>query len=498
MRAKKQQIWGDHLSQSPDELMVQFCAGRDVAPLPMADAALLPYDLWTNRAHAIMLFRQGILPEKHLAALLKALKALEKDWDAGKFTLNPKLEDVHINVESYVTGRAGADAGGRLHTARSRNDQVTCDRRLFMRAQLLELGEGLGELAQVLLGQAREHANTLMPGFSHHQPAMITTWGHWLCAHVQAICRDLERIHSAFDLLNRSPLGAVAGFGTSWPIDREGAAALLAFPTVDYNTLDCISARWEHEAQVAHVCALMMSHLSILAQDLILLSHPYWGMLTLADAYVTGSSVMPQKRNPDLAEVIKGKSAWAAGIATGLLGTPHGAMSGYNRDSQMTKYAVMDVLRECMPASRVLKGAMETLNVHQDVMAERLKQGFLGAADFADALARELDLPFRKAYDITAHAVRLSEGEGAITPQAAGKALKEAGLGARLPPHLLGKFSDPAQVVARRAHTGAPSNYSVRVYVEGCYWRLSGLTDFIPKQKARIERAHALCRDFRP
>ncbi len=498
MRAPKNQIWGGHLSQPPDQLMVEFCAGRDVAAVPMADEVLLPFDLWTNRAHAIMLCRQGILEETVLKALLKALDALEKDWQAGKFKLDPALEDVHVNVERYVTRRAGKEAGGRLHTARSRNDQVACDMRLFMRARLLELGGALGVLALALLEQAREHSDTLLPGFSHHQPAMITSWGHWLCAHVQALLRDLERIRSAFDLVNRSPLGAVAGFGTSWPIDREAAAQLLAFPTVDYNTLDCISARWEHEAQVAHTCALMMRHLSLIAQDLIMLSHPYWGMLSLGDAYVTGSSVMPQKRNPDLAEVIKGKTAWAAGMAAGLLGATHGSMSGYNRDSQLTKYAVMDVLRECLPAPLVLKGAMESLEVHKDVMAQRLGQGFLGAVDFADALAREHGLPFREAYDITANAVGLSGDAGEITPKAASQALLEAGLGAKMPANVLAWLSDPAEVLRRRQHTGAPAKYPVRVQVEAFHWRLSGLTDFIPKQRTVIERAYQECREFSP
>lgn len=497
MKAKKQ-IWGNHLKESPDELMVRFCAGRDVTELPMADAALLPYDVWTNRAHAIMLFRRGIIAEKHITAILKALRALEREFESGKFTLDPALEDVHVNVERYVSRRAGADAGGRLHTARSRNDQVACDMRLFMRDQLLELGAGVGLLAHELLEQAREHSDTLMPGFSHHQPAMITTWGHWLGAHVQALCRDLERIHNAYDLVNRSPLGAVAGFGTSWPIDREAAAGLLAFASVDYNTLDCISARWEHEAEVAHVCSMVMTHFSVLAQDLILLSHPYWGMLTLGDAYVTGSSVMPQKRNPDLAEIIKGKTALTVGIATGLLGTAHGAMSGFNRDSQITKYAVMDVLRECLPAPTVLQGAMASLTVHKEVMTERLNQGFLAAADFADSLSRELGLPFRTAYDITAGAVRHSGSEGVITPQAAAAALDEAGHGAKLPPNLLSRISDPQQAVQARQHTGAPAKLPVRIHVEAYHWRLSGLTDFISKQKRAIERAQDACREFKP
>ncbi len=491
--AGKRRIWGDHLSQPPDELMVRFCAGRDVTPLPMADEALLLFDLWGNRAHAIMLHRQGILKKPDLKALLKALAELETEWEAGGFALDPELEDVHINVERRVTRLAGRAAGGRLHTGRSRNDQVATDMRLYLRARLLELAEGTGALAAVLLEQARGHAETIMPGFTHHQPAMPTSWGHWLCAYAQGLCRDLERIKSAYDMVNRSPLGAVAGFGTSWPIDREFAAALLGFPRVELNTLDAIASRGEQEAQVGHACAALMMRLSGIAQDLILLGHPYWGMVSLADAYTTGSSIMPQKRNPDLAEVIKGKAGWAAGMASALLGSTRGAMTGYNRDIQITKYAVMDLLRECLPAPLVLKGAMETLTVHKEAMRERLGQGFLAAADFADGLARTLDLPFRAAYDIAATAVRYSGESGAITATAARRALKEAGRQPERAKEVLAALEQPARVLDWRQQTGAPAPFQVRVTVEALLWELSRRTDFIGRQRRILDDAHARC-----
>jgi argininosuccinate lyase len=496
MKREQRQIWGNHLSQPPDELMVRFCAGRDVTPLPMADEELLPFDLWGNRAHAIMLHRRGMLEKRALKAILKALAELEREWHAGRYALDPALEDVHINIERYVTRKAGPQAGGRLHTARSRNDQVACDMRLYLRARLLELAEGVGALVPVLLEQAREHSDTLMPGFSHHQPAMLTTWGHWLCAYAQSLCRDLERLRAAYDLVNRSPLGAVAGFGTSWPIDRELTAGLLGFARVELNTLDAIAARGEHEAQVAHGCAALMNHLALIAQDLILLSHPYWGMVSLADAYTTGSSVMPQKRNPDLAEVIKGKAGWAAGMASALLGAPRGAMTGYNRDIQFTKYAVMDLLRECLPAPLVLKGAMETLTVNQEVMRERLGQGFLAAVDFADALARTLNLPFRAAYDITATAVRLSGDGGEITPKAARQALKQAKQEPAKAKEVLAALDDPLRIVTWRQHTGAPAKHPVRVAVEALYQEHSRRTSFIARQRRVLDAAHARCRDY--
>lgn len=496
MSQKSAPIWGHPLSQPPEQAMLAFCAGRDVVALPMADAALLPYDLWTNRAHAIMLHRQGILKKPWLAAILEALAALESDWEAGKFALDPALEDVHVNVEHYVTGRAGHEAGGRIHTGRSRNDQVACDMRLFLRGSLLELAEAVGALAASLLAQAAEHTATAMPGFSHHQPAMITSWGHWLCAYVQALLRDLERATFALGLLDRNPLGAAAGFGTSWAIDREFTAELLAFERVDANTLDAISSRWEHEAEVAHLVVSLMNHLSLMAQDLILLGHPYWGLLSLHESYTTGSSIMPQKRNPDFAEVVKGKTAWAVGVAAGLSNMPRGAMSGYNRDSQQTKYAVMDLLRECLPAPVVIKGAFETLRVHPEAMAGALKKGFLLAADFADALARQAGLPFRECYDIAAAAVRLSAPAEEITPTAARKALDDAGQDAAGLEEVLAALADPARVLAWRTHSGAPGEEALRKHLEQLREEHAGLTAFIPRRKAEIEQAYRRCRDY--
>jgi argininosuccinate lyase len=497
MSKEKSQIWGGHLAAPPDELMVRFTAGRDVTPLPMADAELLAFDLWTNRAHAIMLQRQGIIDAQLLTAMLKALGELERDADAGRFTLDPALEDVHVNVERYVSLRAGADVGGRLHTGRSRNDQIACDMRLYLRGAVLELGEGLAALVETLLQSAKGHAETVMPGFTHYQPGMITTWGHWLCAYAQALCRDLERCRFAFDLANRSPLGAAAAFGTSWPIDRELTASLLAFDRPEDNTLDAITARWENEAQIAGTYAMAMNHLALICQDLILLSHPYWGMLTLPDAYVTGSSIMPQKRNPDLAEVIRGKTAWVHGMVAGLLAMPRGLMSGFNRDTQITKYAIMDVVRECQPAPVVLRSLLQGITVNAGRMRERLDEGFIAAADFADLLARTLGLPYRAAYDIAAVAVRKSGSAGRITDTAAREALREAGHDPAAAESVLANLGDPLQIVAWRRHTGAPAPEAVREQIKRLRAELNERSAFLAVRKAALEQAHTHCREYR-
>jgi argininosuccinate lyase len=496
MNGAKRQIWGSHLSAPPDALMVRFCAGRDVTPLPMADAELLPYDLWTNRAHAIMLARQGIAPPEVLRRQLEALAALEAEWESGAFQLDPELEDVHVNVERYVSRRGGEEAGGRLHTARSRNDQVVCDCRLYLRAALLEFGEALAALAGALLEQAGAHAETVMPGFTHHQPAMLTTWGHWLCGYVQGLCRDLERVDHAITLLNRNPLGAAAAFGTSWPIDRELTAALLGFDRVDANTLDCVGSRWEHEAQAAGVYALVMNRLAVMAQDLILLSHPYWRFVSLPDVFVTGSSIMPQKRNPDFAEVIKGKCAWLVGMTGGLLALPKGWMSGYNRDSQMAKYAMLDIVRECQPAPVLMKAAFMALRVNREAMRAALDTGFLAATDFADATARALGIAFRAAYDLAARAVRLSGEAGRITAEAAAQALRQAGHDPGKVQDVLAALADPARILAWRTHTGSPAPQQVRAQLATLHAELEQAGAFILRRREQWDTAWRRCREW--
>jgi len=497
MPIKPGPLWGKHLAESPDEALVRFCAGRDVRPLPMADAELLPFDLWTNRAHAIMLERQGIVDRPTLAAMLEGLAQLEADWEAGVFELNPAKEDVHLNVETWLTEHKGPDIGGRIHTGRSRNDQVATDMRLFLRSACLEWGESLGSLIASLLDQGQAHAATVMPGFTHMQPAMITTWGHWLCAHVQALCRDLERLRLAYDLCNRSPLGSGAAFGTSWPIDRELTAELLAFERVEINTLDAIGARWECEWQVAQALAAAMTHLAVISQDLILLSHPYWGMIRLNDRHVSGSSIMPQKRNLDFAEIVRGKAAWAGGVASGLLGLAKGAMSGYNRDSQLGKYAALDLVRECREAPVVIRAVLDGLSIDAEKMRELLGQGYLAAADFADAIARKLGLPFRAAYDIAALAVRYSGSAGAIGEAAARQALRESGQDPSLVGQILGELGDPSRVVGWRQHTGAPSLAAMVKQIESLRDEAQRLCAFIPQERARMESAWRRCRDHK-
>ena len=495
MIQKKSHIWGSHLKNQPDGKNVLFCAGRDVKELPMADEVLLPYDIWTNRAHCIMLERQGLMPKESLSKILTGLRQLEKLIETGEFSLDPTKEDVHINVEAFIAEKQGEDAGGRMHIGRSRNDQSNCDMRLYLRSAGLTLFDSVKSLAASILSQAEEHTESVMPGFTHYQPAMITTWGHWLCAYVQGLCRDLERISFSISQINRNPLGAAASFGTSWPIDRKLTAELLAFEKVDSNTLDCIVSRWENESQLAHTGAMLMNHLSIISQDLIFLSHPYTEFLQIDDNYVTGSSIMPQKKNPDFAEVIKSKASLAHGFLSGLLGVQKGGLSGYNRDTQVTKYLVMDLIRECEEAPLILRGVFESLIINTVKMNEKCETGFLNSVDIADQLARNMELPFRECYHMLSRAVTLSEPETKITSSALQKTLIEFGHPTEIALDLE-QFNNPRKLVEQRHHQGSPSPEQTSLQIEELSEQLKLLSAPIEDLQKHVLNKHEECRNY--
>lgn len=456
-KTDKQQFWGDRLNEPPEMLNVAYCAGRDVAPRPMADQALLPFDVWQNRAHVTMLARQQIIPAESAQRILAALQTLDQRAQAGEFLLDPRKEDVHTNIEHFVASEAGEEYSGTMHTGRSRNDQTTTVVRLYVRDRLLEFGSGLARLVIKLLQTAGEHTEVPVAGFTHYQPASVTTLGHWFSAHAQALTRDLLRLCDCYERLNVSPLGAAASFGTSWPLNRELTARLLGFSAPQVNSLDCISNRWEMEADAASVIAFAMTHLSMLAQDLIVLSLPQIAIVRIADRYVTGSSIMPQKRNPDFAEVTRAKAVIVQNMLASLFGIAKGALSGYNRDTQWTKYLIMDVFDEARDAPGVFSGVVRTLSVDAERAERSARADFVNAVDLADVLAQETGLPFRKAYGIVSQAVKLDEAKGSISPETVAKLAKDAGVTADL------KIAEPAVLVARKCHTGGPAPQAVNL-----------------------------------
>jgi len=489
----KTQVWGKRLTAPPDELNLRFCSGRDVTSLSMADAELFAYDIWTNLAHAKMLHQVGILNSQEIEELQSALNGLLSEYNRGNFQLDPAKEDVHINIEHYITFDCGVSAGKKLHTGRSRNDQVATDMRLYLREQAIALCTAVLNLIDSIHKQASNELNTVMPGFTHYQPAMITTVAHWLAGWSQGLLRDLESIYQNMQLLNRSPLGAAASFGTSWPIDREYTAELLGFSGVEDNSLDCISTRGENEARIASSVAILMNHLSTISQDIILLSTPHYDMLKIDDRFVTGSSIMPQKRNPDFAELVRSKSAVSHGILMSLLGIQKGAMSGYNRDSQQTKYLILDLMRECSDAPQILAVVIDSLEFNRDIMLDRCTEGFINATDIADRLAREYGLPFRECYDVISLAVKNSESLGHLTIDSLQQSVEELGMGIKISSDISGILDSPLSLIEKRQHTGAPSPASVTRTIEAQSKHQSDIQKRLQNVEEKMNKARAIC-----
>jgi argininosuccinate lyase len=459
---EKAQVWGGRLNTPPDKMNIAFCSGRDVVSVPMADALLLTYDIWTNLAHVKMLNHCAILKDDECRVLCEALVALDMKVQRGDFRLDPRKEDVHINIEHHITHTLGIEAGKKIHTGRSRNDQCGTDIKLYLRDQLLEISENVKILIEAILKKATPELKSVMPGFTHYQPAMLTTAAHWLTSWSQALLRDLERLYQDLQLLNRSPLGAAAAFGTSWAIDREYAAQLLGFDAPDENSLDCISARGEYEARAAATLSFLMNHLGTIAQDMMLLSMPYFGMLVIPDQYVTGSSIMPQKKNPDFAELIRGKAACCHGALVSLLGIQKGSMSGYNREYQLSKYVIMDTFRECRDAPLILSGVINAMTFNRAEMLAKSQKGFMNSADVADLLARKFNLAFRDCYELLSLAVKNCEAAGQLTKEGLEKAIDHLGLPVKLSKKDIELFNSPYLLLQEKEHTGSPSVGSVK------------------------------------
>ncbi len=477
------------MARGPDALVLEYCSGRDVAALPMADELLLPYDIWGTEAHDIMLYERGVLAKGDVRPILASLRALRGRAETGDFKLDPQKEDVHMNVEAWVTDRCGPEVGRKVHTGRSRNDQAATDMRLYVRERLLETADDLAALVATLLQRGRAEAASAMPGYSHTRHATISSFGHLLVSYAQALLRDLERLGFAYSLANQSPLGAAAGFGTSWPIDRERTAELLGFDGVQLNTIDCVSSRWETEAETAAAFSFLMSHLALAAQDLIFLSTSEARMVRLDDGVVQGSSIMPQKRNPDPLEVTRAKAVLAHSTFQALVGIARGGLSGYNRDLQYTKYLVIDLLRECGKAPAVMRRVVEGLEPDRARMKDLAGRDFLNAVDVADTLARSLGLPFRQAYDVVADAVHACEAQGRLTPAAVNAALSRAGVSGRLGETEFRALDDPAALLESRGHLGGPAPRALESTAAALEQRLERLRADVRGRRDRLAAA---------
>ena len=400
----RNQMWGSRFALSPAELMIEINASIGF------DKVLAPHDIRGSKAHAAMLAEQGIITKADARDIIRGLDQVMAEIESGRFAFSTKLEDIHLNIESRLTELIGP-AGGRLHTARSRNDQVALDFRMYVRDAIDAFDAALTGLQLALARRAEAHADTVMPGFTHLQPAQPVTFGHHLLAYVEMFGRDRGRFGDARRRLNESPLGSAALAGTSFPIDRHATARELGFDRPTANSLDGVSDRdFALETLAAAVISAM--HLSRLAEEIVIWMTPQFGFVRLSDRWTTGSSIMPQKRNPDAAELCRAKVGRIAGAFQGLLMVMKGLPLTYAKDMQEDKETTFDALRSFAVAVAAMRGMIEDLEPDPDAMRAAAQGGYATATDLADWLVRELKLPFREAHHVTGAIVKRAETQG--------------------------------------------------------------------------------------
>ena len=397
-------MWGGRFAASPAEIMEEINVSISF------DKALAPQDIRGSKAHAAMLGETGIITKSDAREILRGLDQVAAEIEGGDFEFSRALEDVHMNVESRLKELIGVPAG-RLHTARSRNDQVATDFRLFVRDATDGIIAAIGGLQAALVEKAEAHAATVMPGFTHLQPAQPVTFGHHLLAYVEMLGRDRSRFIDARRRLNECPLGSAALAGTSFPIDRNKTAEVLGFDRPMANSLDGVADR-DFALEVLAAASISAVHLSRFAEEIVIWMTPQFGFITLSDRFTTGSSIMPQKRNPDAAELVRAKVGRIAAAFQGLLMVMKGLPLAYSKDMQEDKEATFDALASLRLALAAMTGMVGDLEPVKDAMRAAAGRGYSTATDLADWLVRELKMPFRDAHHVTGSIVKAAEDRG--------------------------------------------------------------------------------------
>jgi argininosuccinate lyase len=392
-----EKLWGGRFTAVTHTLVEQFTASVDF------DQRLYRYDIMGSIAHAQMLAKVGVLTETESHEIVQGLTAIQQEITQGHFQWSVALEDVHMNIETELTRRIGS-IGKKLHTGRSRNDQVATDIRLYLRYEIDEIILQITRLVTVLVELAEQEIDTIMPGFTHLQSAQPITLGHHLLAYAEMLLRDRERLQDGRKRVNRLPLGAAALAGTSYPIDRAYTAQLLGFEAVIANSLDAVSDR-DFAIEFSATAALIMMHLSRFSEELILWSSMPFHFVELADDFCTGSSIMPQKKNPDVPELVRGKTGRVYGHLIALLTLMKAQPLAYNRDNQEDKEPLFDTVDTVKSCLQIYSAMLPTLQIYRDNMRQAAEQGFTTATDLADYLVRK-GVAFRDAHEIVGKAVR--------------------------------------------------------------------------------------------
>ncbi|HKL05328.1 MAG TPA: argininosuccinate lyase [Roseovarius sp.] len=402
------QMWGGRFAAGPDAIMEAINASIGF------DKRMAAQDIAGSRAHAAMLAATGIVSDSDAKAMREGLLTVLSEIEGGTFEFSTALEDIHMNVEARLKEIIG-DAAGRLHTGRSRNDQVATDFKLWVRDQLDATETGLLALIDALLTQAEAGADWVMPGFTHLQTAQPVTWGHHMMAYVEMFGRDLSRVRGARARMNECPLGAAALAGTSFPIDREMTAKALGFDRPAANSLDAVSDR-DFALEFLSTASICAMHLSRFAEELVIWSSAQFRFVALSDRFSTGSSIMPQKKNPDAAELIRAKIGRIFGANVALMTVMKGLPLAYSKDMQEDKEQVFDAADTLMLALAAMEGMVRDMSANRDNLEAAAGSGFSTATDLADWLVRVLNMPFRDAHHVTGSLVALAEGKGCDLP----------------------------------------------------------------------------------
>ncbi len=389
--------WSGRFNEPVSELVKQYTGSIDF------DKRLANWDIQGSLAHAQMLHEVGVLSAQDLADIQRGMAEIQADIEAGKLAWSLDLEDVHMNIERRLTDKIG-DAGKRLHTGRSRNDQVATDIRLWLRDEITVIRNLIKSLQTSLVELAEQHADTVMPGFTHLQVAQPVSFGHHMLAYVEMLGRDDERMADCRKRVNRMPLGAAALAGTTYPIQRERTAELLGFEQICQNSLDAVSDR-DFAIEFTAAASLLMVHLSRLSEELIIWMSPRFAFIDIADRFCTGSSIMPQKKNPDVPELVRGKSGRVIGHLTGLIMLMKSQQLAYNKDNQEDKEPLFDTVDTVIDTLRIYADMMRGITVKPENMRAAVMQGFATATDLADYLVKK-GLPFRDSHEVVALAVR--------------------------------------------------------------------------------------------
>lgn len=456
--AGENSMWGGRFASGPDAIMEEINASIGF------DQKLYAQDIAGSKAHAQMLHDQGILSSADRDSIDQGLSTILSEIESGNFVFSRALEDIHMNVESRLAELIGPTAG-RLHTARSRNDQIALDFRMWVRDQADSAAMALAKLIDVLLIKAEEHADTVMPGFTHLQTAQPVTFGHHCLAYVEMLARDLSRFRDARERMNECPLGAAALAGTGFNIDRHATATALGFREPTRNSLDSVSDR-DFALEFLGAASICATHLTRLAEEIVIWSTPQFNFIQLSDKFSTGSSIMPQKKNPDAAELVRGKGARVVGSLVGLLTVMKGLPLTYSKDMQEDKEGVFDAAETLELCLAAMSGMVSDMSINKAGMEAAAGSGYSTATDLADWLVREAGIPFRDAHHVTGTAVALAESRGCELAELPLADLQE--LHADITNAVFDVLTVQASVASRTSFGGtAPS--SVRQQI--AYWR---------------------------